>query len=86
MPSRAGHPVGVDGATNRRTYTRPVTSDPLAFTCPRCGAEALERFYGPCPGCREELRAQVKGEARVVEAGAFEPALHVTPNAVASKE
>lgn len=28
-----------------------------AFTCPRCGAPAVERFYGPCSPCREQLRS-----------------------------
>ena len=32
--------------------------DLLTVTCPRCGAEADERFYGPCTSCRTELRAK----------------------------
>lgn len=56
------------------------------MTCPRCGAEADERFYGPCASCRAQLRASQGGEERVVEAERFEPAMHVTPNAVATKE
>ncbi|WP_334141735.1 hypothetical protein [Rhabdothermincola sp.] len=58
----------------------------LSITCPRCGATATERFYGPCGGCREQLRATVGGERRDVEAAAYEPKMHVTPNAVALKE
>jgi len=56
------------------------------FTCPRCAAEVDDRFYGPCSSCRSDLRAKVAGQARVVDAAAFEPAMHVTPNAVALKE
>jgi hypothetical protein len=26
------------------------------FTCPRCGAEVTDRFYGPCADCRSSLR------------------------------
>jgi hypothetical protein len=56
------------------------------FTCPRCSTEVDDRFYGPCAPCRAELRAQLAGTARDVAASSFEPALHVTPNAVALKE
>ena len=56
------------------------------LACPRCHTEVDQRFYGPCEACRAELRASVVGEVREVDAGAFEPAMHVTPNAVASKE
>jgi hypothetical protein len=58
----------------------------MPFTCPRCHASADERFYGPCPACREQLRLSLRGEARLVELGTFEPAMHVTPNAVALKD
>jgi len=56
------------------------------FTCPRCGSTVDERFYGPCSSCRAALRASVVGERREVDAAAFEPAMHATPNAVAVKE
>jgi hypothetical protein len=59
---------------------------PLEFACPRCGGTAVELHYGPCEGCRAELRASVRGEARAAESAGFEPKLHVTPNAVALKE
>ncbi|WP_208028642.1 hypothetical protein [Rhabdothermincola sediminis] len=58
----------------------------LSIICPRCGTTAAERFYGPCGGCREQLRATVGGERRDVEAAAYEPKMHVTPNAVALKD
>lgn len=60
--------------------------DPLTFSCPRCGAEATERLWGPCARCRESLAASVQGEARQLEAGRFEPAMHVVPNQVATKD
>jgi hypothetical protein len=58
----------------------------MPFACPRCQQSADQRFYGPCPSCREELRTTVGGEARAVERTAFEPSMHVTPNAVALKD
>jgi hypothetical protein len=57
-----------------------------SITCPRCASPAEVRFYGPCDACREALRAQMGNEARAVEVAAFEPAMHVTPNAVALKD
>lgn len=56
------------------------------FVCPRCGRDAVERFWGPCGSCRAELAAAVQGEAREVEATRFEPSLHVVPNHVATKD
>lgn len=58
----------------------------MAFTCPRCRSTVDARFYGPCDGCRIELRASLGGDAREVERAAFEPSMHVTPNAVALKD
>jgi len=58
----------------------------MAFTCPRCQADADERFYGPCAACRIELRQTLGREARTVERDAFVPTMHVTPNAVALKD
>lgn len=60
--------------------------DVLQVTCPRCGAQVEQRFYGPCGACRDVLRATVAGEAHAVEAEAYEPKMNVTPNAVALKE
>lgn len=46
----------------------------------------VERFWGPCASCRDELvRTQVRVPAER-EAGRFEPAMHVVPNQVATKE
>ena len=68
------------GHTTRLRHTGHV------FSCPRCATEVDERFYGPCEACRADLRARLAGQARDVEAAAFEPQMHVTPNAVALKE
>lgn len=60
--------------------------DVLPFSCPRCHATVGDRYYGPCRSCRTELRSTLGNEARDAERVAFEPAMHVTPNAVAIKE
>lgn len=59
---------------------------PLDFVCPRCQLQASARFYGPCDSCRDAMRASLGGEARAVEAAAYEPKMNVTPNAVATKD
>jgi hypothetical protein len=58
----------------------------MPFPCPRCQQPADQRFYGPCPACRTELRSTLGGEAKVVERAAFVPSMNVTPNAVALKD
>ena len=59
----------------------------MTFDCPRCGTAADLELYGPCDGCRTELRARYTGEARAdVVVDAYEPKMNVTPNAVATKE
>lgn len=58
----------------------------LSFTCPRCGAAAEERTYGPCTTCRTDLRMKYMGEGRVVEVAEYVPKMNVTPNAVALKD
>ena len=58
----------------------------LAFACPRCHASVEARLYGPCPACRDELRATMARRAQEVEVEAYEPRMHVTPNAVALKD
>ena len=60
--------------------------DELTITCPRCGHEASERFYGPCSSCREELRSTLGGDARALDTAEYEPKMNVTPNAVALKD
>ncbi len=58
----------------------------LELTCPRCGASSQVRFYGPCPACREQLRASVGGTAHDVAVADYEPKMNVTPNSVALKD
>jgi endogenous inhibitor of DNA gyrase (YacG/DUF329 family) len=58
----------------------------MQLSCPRCGRDVDERFYGPCSRCRDELRAAFLREARVVEVAEYEPKMNVTPNAVAVKD
>ncbi len=60
--------------------------DLQAVTCPRCGAEVQERFYGPCTVCRGTLRAAFARDGRVIELADYEPKMNVTPNAVALKD
>jgi len=68
-----------------------VHFDPAAFppepqACIRCGDEAPMRFRGMCPACTDELHAKFQAEGREVAGAAYEPAMHVTPNAVALKD
>jgi len=58
----------------------------VEFTCPRCRTAVTDEFYGPCGTCRAELRAQFRGEGRVIELAEYEPKMNVTPNAVALKD
>lgn len=58
----------------------------MPMTCPRCGAEVVEDFYGPCTGCRADLAAKLGGRSEgnvVVEAA---ERVHRTPNFVATKD
>jgi len=55
-------------------------------TCPRCGTEVEQRFYGPCAGCTAELHTKYDAVARDVEAAEYVPQMNVTPNAVATKD
>jgi hypothetical protein len=56
------------------------------FNCPRCDQSVTEPFYGPCASCRADLRRLMWREAEAVEAPRYEPAMHVVPNQIASKE
>jgi hypothetical protein len=58
----------------------------MELTCPRCARSVDETYYGPCESCRQALRGAMQREARAMERTEFEPAMHVTPNAVALKE
>jgi hypothetical protein len=63
-----------------------IDSDRLSFVCPRCGTDVTERLYGPCGGCRTELRATLGTEGHELVDGGYDPKMNVTPNAVAVKE
>lgn len=57
------------------------------FPCPRCGTTSSERVWGPCQACRAELVAAYGAVAsREITSERFEPALHVVPNHVATKD
>lgn len=60
------------------------------FPCPRCGQTVEERFWGPCRACREQLvatyQADTARETTESEGSRFEPAMHVVPNHVATKD
>ena len=58
----------------------------MEFACPRCTADVVDDFYGPCEDCRTQLRAAFQAERRVVHLAEYEPKMNVTPNAVALKD
>jgi hypothetical protein len=64
----------------------PAQFPPEPLACLRCGAVVPMAFRGPCPACAAELHEKYRGEARDVAESAYEPAMHVTPNAVALKD
>lgn len=66
--------------------TLETTDGTTTITCPRCGAESDERFYGPCATCRDDLRQRLGGQAREVEVAAYEPKMNVVPNQIATKD
>ena len=76
----------VHGAGQPACDARLMDLEPFSIECPRCGATADERYYGPCTSCREAMRATLGGAAREVEATTYEPKMNVTPNAVALKD
>ena len=57
-----------------------------SIVCPRCGAEVVEVFYGPCSECRADLRAKLgrRKDADVTLEAAER--VHRTPNFVATKD
>lgn len=60
----------------------------LEFTCPRCGTEVSERFYGPCQQCRVQLAETMGGKqsAEVRVPSRYEPKMNVVPNFMATKD
>jgi len=63
-----------------------IDMEKIDYECPRCASPATDDFYGPCPSCREELRATLGGEKRQMVAAEYEPKVNVTANAVATRD
>lgn len=63
-----------------------TVDEPQNYPCPRCGADAIEEWYGPCRSCRDTLRATLGGDAREIAPTDYVPKMNVTPDAVATKE
>lgn len=80
----AGHRAA--GRRGRATIDPMEPPEPLTFACPRCHTEVSEPDYGPCPACRQQLRATLGTAPRQVEVAEYEPKVNVTPNAVATKD
>jgi predicted RNA-binding Zn-ribbon protein involved in translation (DUF1610 family) len=58
------------------------------FSCPRCGQDVAERFYGPCGQCRHDLneahyRPPATGPG--TERARFEPKMNVVSNDVTAR-
>jgi hypothetical protein len=63
-----------------------MSDDLLPFACPRCGSEVAERLWGPCRSCRDDLTTVMRRQAEQIETERYEPAMHVVPNHVATKD
>jgi hypothetical protein len=63
-----------------------MSDDLLPFACPRCGSEVTERLWGPCRSCRDDLTTVMRRQAEQIETERYEPAMHVVPNHVATKD
>ncbi|HEV7865276.1 MAG TPA: hypothetical protein VGR20_21450 [Acidimicrobiia bacterium] len=62
-----------------------AAADGTLRICPRCGAETVQVFYGPCLSCRGDLVAKYGVAGREVVVGEQER-VHRTPNFVATKD
>ena len=63
-----------------------MADETIELACPRCGSQVSERFWGPCAQCRAELVELMRREAKEIETTRFEPAMHVVPNQIATKD
>lgn len=63
-----------------------VDFSPIDSECLRCHAHASMRVPGLCSNCREELAVKFAADVKNIEVARYEPAMHVTPNAVALKD
>ena len=78
--------MGGGNADDTEPSVGKLGSHVVEFVCPRCAQMVESRFYGPCDGCRGELRTKFVRVERVVEVAEYEPKMNVTPNAVALKD
>lgn len=73
----------------KSSYDRTVDLTPMSDECLRCHTPTTVRFSGLCQTCTEQLRSSL-GNNPVASSddvpAAFEPEMHVTPNAVALKD
>ena len=63
-----------------------VDLSPIDSECLRCHTTEPMRVPGLCAGCREELGVKFAPDVKDIEVARYEPAMHVTPNAVALKD
>ena len=86
-PLGAVTPIGPSLRDTAGMERRDTTGiETLEITCPRCGQAAAVDYYGPCDGCRAELRASQGTAGTAAAAVEYEPKMNVTPNAVALKD
>jgi hypothetical protein len=63
-----------------------VDLSPIDSECLRCRTREAMRVPGLCVSCREELGVRFAPDVKDIEVARYEPAMHVTPNAVALKD
>lgn len=59
---------------------------PIESECLRCARSESMRVPGLCRACRDELIERYAPQVRDIAVEAYEPTMHVTPNAVALKD
>lgn len=67
-------------------HLRALLCRSVEFTCPRCGQSMSHDYYGPCTGCRDEMRIALTRARVEVKVAEYEPKMNVTPNAVAQRD
>jgi hypothetical protein len=88
-PELTGTELTETGLTETGLTETGLTETGLTETdseCMRCRRTEPMRVPGLCRACREELGARYAPRARDVDVERYEPAMHVTPNAVALKD
>ena len=61
--------MGGGNADDTEPSVGKLGSHVVEFVCPRCAQVVESRFYGPCDGCRGELRTKFLRVERIVELG-----------------